>query len=159
MRNARRLCPYGQVFAFTQIGSFSVPSAGQHDDAAGKRVAHEVQGHVVHPTAGAYALQPPSTHTSFVRHVRPQAPQFCGSVFVLTHEVRPNTGHAVLPVEQVAAHLPPSHAVAAPTLQLVPHAPQANGLLLRSAHCEPMNGNVQTVVPGRQLQVPLPSQY
>lgn len=45
---------HGHDFEFTQIGLFSVPSAGQHDEPPPpKRPMQLVQGQVVQPTAGA----------------------------------------------------------------------------------------------------------
>ena len=47
------LAGYGQRLASTQIGSFWPGIAGQQLVPAPNVAAHDVQGHVVQPTAGA----------------------------------------------------------------------------------------------------------
>jgi hypothetical protein len=82
-----------------------------------------IEAGVISPvTSQTEEVHAPDTHASPDEHAFPQAPQFCGSVSVITHAPE----HAVHPARQTGEQLPPEQDRTAFVIagQTLPQAPQ-----------------------------------
>jgi hypothetical protein len=75
----------------------------------GRTVLHSVQGHVVHPIAGAYCSHVPAKHTSLLAHVFPHWPQLRGSVLRLKQELPQELSPVPQPLASGVVQAPPMH--------------------------------------------------
>jgi len=101
----------------------------------------QTEPHAVVPPGQVHAED---SHTWVDVHALLQAPQFCGSAVVSTHELPQATNGAV----HAATHAPAWQS-GAPPEQTVPHAPQFAGSLESSRHVPP-----HAVPPWGQAQAP-----